>query len=143
MTNLLLGGVTKLASALLAKKLNGKVPDEVKDVVVGALSDIDPNEIQNDPELRTMASEFSESYLAYYGSFEQLPPKVQMIRALQRPLLTVLFSLAYVTIITIAMVMGQITGTYAIAAIGGPVLTIVGFLFGERSALKTPTVPNK
>ena len=126
----------KIVGKVLRKKM-GNVPDEVLDIVQ-AVTDEDVTEaVKDDPALKAEMVEFSQSQLDFYGRFEDLPMFAQTMRALMRPILTLIFCLPFSLVICYMMIVGLLAPSEGLAYLGGPVGLVVGFLFGEKRDTKS------
>ena len=63
---------------------------------------------------------------------------LRLISESVRPVLTYFGFLVYIITLTLGVFMGHLSWSIYVAQVGGLVSIMIGFWFGERSALKNP-----
>lgn len=115
----LLSKITKMAIS--------RILGEKADV---ALSAIDEVLSENREEISAELDAQREFFLKYFGALGELHPIAQVLRASVRPVITFAF--------TAALFVGLAKGVVPWEMVAGIFASIIGFWFGERSALKVP-----
>ena len=118
--------VTKIAGKVIEKVLKDRVSPEILSSVREAL----PGIVERDEEVARDTEEWLSFNREFFGTLEQLPAIAQIVRAMVRPAISLS--------LTVAVIWGAVAGHIEfrdLVLLLGPV---VGFYFGERSALKRP-----
>lgn len=138
MLNLLVPVLGSIASKIVGKVMKEKGLSDFSEDVSGIAQAI----IGKDPEIQKQMTEFSTAWMDYFGKMSDLPRPAQILRAMVRPITSMMWMVGYYVILLYGFAKGMIAFQDLLVAAASFTGPIVGFHFGERSALKIPGTKN-
>jgi len=138
MLNLLIPLLGSIASKVVGKIAKEKGLGDIGEDVQGLARAI----AGEDPEIQKEMAEFSAAWMEYFGKMSDLPPLAQTFRAMVRPVTSMMWMVGYYVLLMYGFAKGMIEFQELLVAAASFTGPIVGFYFGERSALKIPGVKN-
>lgn len=139
MLNLLVPVLGSIASKVVGKVLKEKGLDDIGEDV----QDLAQAIIGKDPEIQKEMAEFSTAWMEYFGKMSDLPTFAQTLRAMVRPVTSMMWMVGYYFLLWYGFHRGIIAFDELLAVTASFTGPIVGFYFGERAALKIPGIKNR